>query len=59
MKIEFTDGWIEETGSGLTCVGKSAVEAGIIIRKTGASLELFKKAFDSQVEKIKNNLTNK
>jgi len=57
--MEFSEGYIEETGFGLTCVGAAAVEVGIILRKTGATLAEFKKVFESQVEIIKAGLINK
>jgi hypothetical protein len=54
MGMKFIDGsYIEENKSGLIYVGVVANEVGHILRKTGASLETFKKAFDLEVEKKK------
>lgn len=59
MKMKFTDGsYIEENKSGLIYVGVVANEVAHIIRKTGASLKTFKKAFDLEVAKKKLLLTN-
>lgn len=49
-KMVFNDGYIEETENGLTCVGNTAVESGIIIRKLNISLEMYLKAFDLAVK---------
>lgn len=58
--MDFTDGsYIEENKSGLIYVGVVANEVAHILRKTGASLALFKKAFNIEVEKVKVNLSNK
>jgi hypothetical protein len=56
-KITFHDGYIEENELGeLTCIGETAVQSAIIIRKTGVSLSVYKQAFDSVVSEQVNKI---
>lgn len=55
--MSFSDGYIEKNNSGLLFVGVTANECRSIIYKTGATIEVFKKAFDSVVnEAIKKSI---
>lgn len=51
--ILFEDGYIKRgKDGGYTCAGETAVESGIIIRKTGCTLEQYAIALNNQYRKI-------
>lgn len=47
MRLELTDGYIEEHATGTTYMGATAQECMYIMRKTGANLATFSKAYNN------------